>query len=212
MIVVVSLAAAYDIFLLPYSVSDIYSEYHAGERLSTSGFNWAAGMYGGQLVGEVRGYYGEIRFFSSGKMEETDENGNVIDEFYSNFIRLKAGKHFSLGRYRLILGGGFMYIGLAPRERALSPFIYFYGFRDINFKKAALEIFSLLDNLGYEALPIGLSRDVLPIRFSSGMKIKGNRFSGLAEVSYFSVGGISGKVGGDISINILKTVKRWIRP
>ncbi len=203
MIYILSLATAYDIFSLPFSVEEIKGEYYVGDRLLSSGYNWVAGTFGGRLLAEFRGLYGDVKFFSSGNMDMTDESGNTIGKFSSNFINLKFGKYIEFGNYKFISAVAMSYIGLAPSENALALSVYTFAYRDIKFSSWLMRIYTLIDNIGYEIAAVGRNRDVLPYRISIGSTFNTRKFRGYLELSKFALGGLSGKLGAELKIYTL---------
>ncbi|MEO0139406.1 MAG: hypothetical protein ABIL16_04470 [candidate division WOR-3 bacterium] len=203
MTLIISFAVAYDIFLNDFSVFSLKAEYYKPSYAYSSGYNWVAGMFGGEVGGEYKGFWGNLRFFSSGNMDLTNDQGEVIGKFSSNFVRFSAGKIFDFKQYRIVSGVGLGYIGLAPNETGLGINIYILASRYWELKAFKNEVYAIVDNLGYEVFPIGVLRDVLPFRLSLGDRIYNDRFYGFLEINGYSSSGFSFKLGGQLGINIL---------
>lgn len=200
---IVSIATAYDIFLNDFSVSTLKAQYYKSLYVYSSGYNWVAGMFGGEVGGEYKGFWGYLKFFSSGNMDLTDEKGDVMGSFSSNFVRFSTGKVLRFDKYLIVPGVGVSYIGLAPNERGMGINLYILASRSFDFKGFKDEVYTLIDNLGYEILPVGISRDVLPYRLSLGNKLYNDRLYGFLELNYYSSIGASFKLGGQLGMNIL---------
>jgi len=194
-------AFAYDVFLGDFSLYSLKSHIPKGE-IYTSAYNFVAGSFGGELGGEMRGIFGNLKFFSSGNMERTDEDGQVLGSFSSNFIKLSGGREFKVRNFYGILGLGLSYVSLDQKNVGLGASLFSRIFTIREFKGFNVEGYLLLDNVGYEMEPIGLSRGILPYKVSLGGKVFGDRSSVLLEIGRYYMGNYV-KVGGELGVNIL---------
>jgi len=83
--------------IIRYSLYEqIYDKFYLPDyKFSISVSNYIANMNFGSLYYNLKnklGFY--INYLNSGKMERTDEAGNIIGEFYANFINFSIYKNF----------------------------------------------------------------------------------------------------------------------
>ncbi|MEO0144955.1 MAG: hypothetical protein ABIL89_04965 [candidate division WOR-3 bacterium] len=83
--------------IIRYSLYEqIYDKfYKTNDKFLISVSNYIAGINFGSLYYNIRGDIGiYLNYLNSGKMYKTDEAGNIIGEFYSNFINFSFYKKF----------------------------------------------------------------------------------------------------------------------
>jgi len=194
-------ALSYDVFLNEFSLYSLKSQVPIREIYS-SAYNFAAGSFGGELGGGIKGMFGSLKFFSSGSMERTDEYGNTLGSFSSNFIKLSGGTDFKFGNFNGKFGLGISYVSLDPKNIGLGANLFSRISTTWEIKNLNVEGYLLSDNIGYEIKPVGLKRGVLPYEVSLGGRVTGGRFSTLVEIGRYYLGNRV-KVGGETGINSL---------
>ncbi len=194
-------ALAYDVFLNEFSVYSLKSQLPKGE-IYTSAYGFAVGSFGGEIGGEKKGIFGNLKFFSSGRMERTDDEGNTLGNFSSNFIKLTGGRNFEFGRFYALFGLGIIYVSLDPKNVGIGSSLFSKISASGKWKNLNFEGYILLDNFGYELKPVGLNSELLPYRVSLGGRAVGNMFSTFIEIGRYYAGN-SARFGGEMVLNIL---------
>ncbi|EJF05856.1 hypothetical protein ThvES_00020810 [Thiovulum sp. ES] len=194
-------AFAYDVFLTEFSLYSLKSQMPSGE-VYTSAYNFAAGSFGGEIGGEIRGNFGSLKFFSSGSMERTDDSGNTLGSFSSNFMKLSGGKRLKFGNFDGFLGLGISYVSLDPKNVGIGASLLSRLYATGRIKDLNLEGYLMLDNAGYEIKAVGSRREILPYRVSFGGRAVGDKFSAFLELGRYYMGNFF-KLGGEMGINVL---------
>ncbi len=191
------LGYAYDIFNMGYSPWEMEGIAQPDYTFYSSVFNYAAGTYGGVLGGNYREYGARLKFFTSGSMTMTDENGDSIGVFSSNFVALDGLYAFSFRDVKVKAGPSLRYASLSPKIRGIAVAVVLYAYRDFTKDWGYFNVYASVDGVGYEALPVGLKRTPTSFRAYAGGKVRYSHLVGRIQGGYYSVGGpaISGSVG-----------------
>jgi len=182
---------AYDIFNLGFSPWEIEGVAQPDYTFYSSVFNYAAGTYGGVLGGNYGKYGVRVKFFTSGSMTMTDENGDSIGVFSSNFVALDGFYSFPFRDVKVKVGPSLRYASLSPKVRGIALAIVLYAHRDFIRDWGYFNVYAAVDGVGYEALPVGLKRTPTSFKAYAGGKVRYSHLVGRIQGGYYTVGGPS---------------------
>ncbi len=180
---------AYDVFNFGYSPWEIEGRAFPDYTFYSSVFNYAAGTYGGSLGGNYNRYGMRLKFFTSGTMAHTDENGDSLGVFTANFVALDGLYALTIRGFNLKVGPSLRYVSLSPEFRGVALAAVASAERSVRKEWGYLKGYAVIDGVGYEVLPVGPYRTRTSFRAYAGGEARYSHVVGQLQGAYYSVGG-----------------------
>ncbi|NPB02907.1 MAG: hypothetical protein GXO39_00630 [Thermotogae bacterium] len=180
---------AYDVFNGDFSPWELEGYVFPNMRFYTSVFNYAAGSYGGIIGGSYSSYRLRSKFFTSGGMLQTDEKGNVVGSFSSNFVSLDGAHTLDFNGWRIAAGLSLRYVSLSPQSRGVALGVVANFQRTFKTDWGGWNFRGSIDGLGYELLPVGLRRTLTSFKAMGGADLSFQRLFAYVQGRYYYVGG-----------------------
>ena len=198
------LGYAYDVFNLGYSPWEVEGTAFPDYTFYSSVFNYAAGTYGG-VVGGNHGKYGlRVKFFTSGSMPMTDENGDSLGTFSANFLALDGTYIVKFRGFTLKVGPSVRYASLSPQIRGVALASVLQATRTFPMDWGYARAYATVDGVGYELLPVGLRRSMTDFRAYAGGEVRYSHVVAQAHASYYSVGGPAFSIAFGVEYDLLR--------
>ncbi|GEM_PF-1032883 len=195
---------AYDIFNLGYSPWEIEGKAFPNFTFYSAGYNYASGTYGGVVGGNHRRYGVRVKFFTSGSMAMTDENGDSLGTFSANFVSVDGTYTVKVRGFTLKVGPSVRYASLSPQVRGVAVATVLSAGRSFPKDWGYLRTYATLDGIGYEVLPVGLRRSRTDFRGYVGGEVRYSHVVAQAQASYYSVGGPSFSVASGLEYDLFR--------
>ncbi|NPA79902.1 MAG: hypothetical protein GXO29_02475 [Thermotogae bacterium] len=197
---------AYDIFNLGFSPWELEGRAFPDYTFYSAVFNYAAGTYGGVVGGNYGSFGGRMKFFTSGNMDMTDEEGNVVGSFTSNFVSL-GGLYGTTFKGFSVRGGlSLLYVSLSPQSRGIALGLLGDARRRFPKEWGHWDVWATLDGLGYEVVPAGLYRTLTSFRAYAGAGVKFHRLISYLQAAYYYVGGPALMLGAGLDYGLLRVL------
>ncbi len=195
---------AYDVFNLGYSPWEIEGRAFPDYTFYSAVYNYAAGTYGGVAGGNYRLYGARVKFFTSGSMAMTDENGDSLGTFSSNFVAFDGTYTLSVRGFTLKVGPSIRYVSLSPQVRGVALATVLSAERTFPKDWGYVRTYATLDGVGYEVLPVGLKRTRTDFRGYAGGEVRYSHMVAQAQASYYSVGGAAFSVASGLEYDLFR--------